>query len=286
MTYSDTHPVTGYPTDTLYVMGGREAQTCIREAGPMSRAEQARFTTGTVPYTLGLEPRERTMLPGYDSGVLCMLLGLFVLLSYNFRHYSTFLKNFVTDLFSVRHREGTFEVRTFSEAGALASMVLVACLSEGIIVNSWLPAAGFGAPARLGAFFTIGGVTAVAVLYYLWQVAAYSLAGYVFASPEGARMWMKGFNASQTLLAFMLFIPALGVLFNPEAAPAVVSIAVTAYILARLVFIFKGFRLFFGDFGSLSYFILYLCTLEIVPLVALCRLAVWFDRLALGISGF
>lgn len=286
MTSPEPHPLTGLATDSLFAEAGGEARTSLREAGPLSRAEKARFQSGTVPYMHGLEPRERTLLPGYDSGVLCLLIGLFLLLSYNFRHYSTFLKNFVTDLFSVRHREGTFEVRTFSEAGVLGSLVLVASLSEGIIVNALLPSLGFGAPGMYGAFLTIGAVTAAAAVYYLCQAAAYSLTGYVFASKVTARMWMKGFNASQTLLAFMLFIPALVVLFNPAASAAVAAFAAAAYVLARLIFICKGFRLFFVDFGSLSYFILYLCTLEIVPLVALYRLAVWFDSLSFGFGGF
>ena len=241
------------------------------------------LTTGVVPYTLGLEPLERTQLPGYDSGVLCLLIGMFLLLSFNFRHYSTFLKNFLTDLLSTRRREGTFEVNTFSETGVLVSVVLVACLSQGIIINAWLNGAGL-AGVIPGAFITIGGITLAGALYYLWQLAAYATVGYVFTDKVSARMWLKGFNASQALLAFMLFIPALAVLFNPGAATAVVTIGISAYILARFLFICKGFRLFYDNFGSLVYFILYLCTLEITPLVVVYRMACALPPILEGVT--
>lgn len=240
--------------------------------GPLVGTDAAAYPATVVAYTTGLPPQPRTLLPGYDSGVLCLLIGIFLLLSYNFRHYSTFLKNFITDLVSTRRREGTFEVRTFSEAGVLISVVLVACLSEGIIVNAALTRS-VGDALLPGVFVVIGVVTVVAVVYYLWQLCAYTVVGYVFTDRVAARMWIKGFNASQTLLAFMLVIPALIVLFNPGAAGVVEAIALTAYVLTRLIFIYKGFRLFYDNFGSLLYFILYLCTLEIVPIMVLYRLA-------------
>lgn len=255
-----------------------QPKVCRETDGPASAAEHRIFAVGQIPYLRGLQPQPRTTLPGYDSGVLCLLIGLFLLLSYNFRHYSTFLKNFLTDLVSVRRREGTFEVRTFSETGVLMSIVLVACLSEGIIINAQLTRLGMMGTWP-GVFFVVGGVTLVAVLYYLWQLAAYATVGYVFADKVSARLWMKGFNASQALLAFMLFIPALVVLFNPGAAAVVVPVAIFSYLLARLLFICKGFRLFYDNFSSLIYFILYLCTLEIVPLVVLYRAAGFLSSL-------
>ncbi|MCI9285458.1 MAG: DUF4271 domain-containing protein [Muribaculaceae bacterium] len=228
------------------------------------------ITTGRIPWTEGLSPDTRATLPGYDSGVLCLLLGMFLLLAYNFRHYSTIAKTFWNDLWSTRRREGTFQVRTTSETGVLLSLVLAACLSEGIIVNSMLPAT---LPDAIpGGVFTITvTLTSVAVVYYLWQLAAYYSTGAVFTDKASARMWLKGFNASQGLLAALLIIPAMIVLFNPGAAMTVAIIAAILYLMARIIFICKGFRLFYDNFGSLIYFILYLCSLEIVPLVLLYR---------------
>ncbi len=234
------------------------------------------FSSGRVPFTEGYEPGVKASLPGYDSGVLCLLLLMFLMLAYNFRHYSTFLKNFATDLFSIRRREGFFDVRTASETGVQLSMIFMACLSEGIIINS---VAGQSLDRGFGVFAVIGVITLVAALYYVWQLGAYFTVGAVFIDRVSARMWMKGFNASQALLAMLLVVPALVVLFNPGAAKTVALTGAGFYILTRIVFICKGFRLFYDNFGSLVYFILYLCSLEIVPLILLYRTVLFLQNL-------
>ncbi|MDE6240375.1 MAG: DUF4271 domain-containing protein, partial [Muribaculaceae bacterium] len=45
------------------------------------------------------------------------------------------------------------------------------------------------------------------------------------------------------------------------------------YLLFRLVFISNGFSIFYRNIFSLVYFILYLCTLEIIPLIYVFKLA-------------
>lgn len=250
---------------------------CTEQDAVSPVSEHTWFSRGQVAYTQGHEPGEKASLPGYDSGVLCLLLGMFLLLAYNFRHYSTFLKNFATDLFSIRRREDSFDVRTASETGVQLSLMFMACLSEGIIVNSALGVAG--ASSGPGVFVVISALTLAAILYYLWQLGTYYVVGYVFADRVAARLWMKGFNASQALLAMLLVVPALVVLFNPVAAPVVVICGLSCYFLTRILFICKGFRLFYDNFGSLIYFILYLCSLEIVPIVLLYRTILFMQTL-------
>ena len=252
----------------------------LREDGPVLQSELQGMTLGVVPYTQGLPPLERKGLPGYDSGVLCLLIGMFLLLASNFRHYSTFFKNFLGDLLSVRRREKTFGVRTFSETGVQASIVLIACFCEGIIINSAFVERPVIGPVS-GEFFVIGARTLMALLYYLWQLAAYGVVGSIFTDKVSARMWMKGFNASQSLLSMLIVVPAVVVLFNPSASHIVIILGLIAYFVARFAFICKGFRLFYDNFGSLLYFILYLCSLEIVPLVLLYRAVLFIHNLLL-----
>ena len=66
------------------------AKVCREYEAPSSLSEKQITTLGRVPYTEGVIPEERTLLPGYDSGVLSLLIGVFILLAVNFRHYSSF----------------------------------------------------------------------------------------------------------------------------------------------------------------------------------------------------
>ncbi|MDE6371059.1 MAG: DUF4271 domain-containing protein, partial [Duncaniella sp.] len=122
-----------------------------------------------------------------------------------------------------------------------------------------------------GEFTLLGGLMVLALLYYVWDLAAYTLVGAVFTDKVSAKMMMKGFNASQSLLAMLIVVPALIVLFNPSAAGVVAVLGIVSYVLTRVVFISKGFRLFYDNFGTWVYFILYLCSLEIVPLIIIYR---------------
>lgn len=84
---------------------------------------------------------------------------------------------------------------------------------------------------------------------------------------------MRGFFASQALLGLMLTVPALSLIFYPGAAAIVVWVGVALYVIARLLFFSKGFRFFYTNLFSLLYFILYLCTVEIAPILFMWRMS-------------
>lgn len=250
-------------------------RVCREEESPYITRNVKSLSTGRVPYTEGITPEPRMMLPGYDTGVMCLIIGIFLIISANFRHYSTFLKNFAQDLWKVRGRQNVFNDHTVSETRVQASLTMLLCLCEGILVYSAISRA-----VSVGHIFAIIGLTTVlAAVYYLWQIVAYRIVGYVFATEESTTQWVKGFKASQSLLGIALVLPALIVLFNPGTAGAMIFISLALYVTARIIFIFKGFRIFYDNYFSLVYFILYLCTLEIVPPVFICKAALFITHL-------
>lgn len=246
------------------VPGARDSILCRETDAPWSAREQKECIIGRVPYTEGIEPQPRHELPGYDSGVMTLVIGVFVIITLNFRHYTTFLKTFTQNLFSVRKRANVFDERsTVSETRVLLSLILLLCLSEGILLFSFLRLRGSLLPNLAG----IGSLTVLAAVYYILQLVAYHTVGYVFTSRARAVMWLKGFNASQSLLGICIAPPALLALFNPAIVPTLLSISVILYVVARIIFIYKGFRIFYNNSLALIYFILYLCSLEIIPLI-------------------
>lgn len=256
-----------------------EPRLCRSEHAPRPAAVTGQyFTLGRTPSSYGIPGEPRPMLPGYDTGVMCLLIATFLILSANFRHYSTFVKNFAQDLWKVRNRPNTFDDHTMSETRVMASFIMVLCLSEGIIVFSTIARTMPGLPI----FSSVGSITALALFFYTAQTIAYRTVGYTFTTAENALQWVKGFKASQSLLGIALAVPAMVVLFNPGLTTAVTLTALALYVVARIIFILKGFRIFYTNSFSLIYFILYLCTLEILPPIVLCRAAVkltqFFER--------
>ncbi len=227
------------------------------------------YATGRVPYTRGMEAIPRPQMPGNDTGVMAMLMALLMLLALNCRNYATFFKTFTADLLKVRERDNIFDDHTLSETRIIISLLLSLCVCEGILLFSAVSEQGAALPASMSV--CIAALTVAAGVYYCWQFAAYAAVGYLFTAPWLAKQWLRGFNASQALLGLFLLIPAMGVLFRPEATEGFLIASGMLYVTARLIFICKGFKIFYHNSFSLIYFILYLCTLEIVPLIFIYR---------------
>lgn len=271
---ADTTATTTVTTDSITAVhtmrrNALEPLTCHEVDGP--RVLHLRNATlGRVPYSEGIAPSPRATLPGYDPGVNILLIILFLIISANVRHYSTFIKTFTQDLFTVRRRANVFdESNTMSETRVLLSLTTLTCICEGILLYSAI-APGDNRPAPFAGVVVL---SFLAALYYLWQLAAYSTVGYIFSTSADTSQWIKGFNASQSLLGLGLVVPALLSLFNPGLTPLLLSLSIFLYIVARIIFISKGYRIFYENYTSLVYFILYLCTLEIIPSLIFYRLA-------------
>ncbi|MCM1482897.1 MAG: DUF4271 domain-containing protein [Muribaculaceae bacterium] len=262
-------------TLTFDTPGVFEPIVCREDESPQVLRQVGSMHTGKVAFAEGITPEPRPMLPGYNTGVMCLIIGIFLIISSNFRHYSTFLKTFAQDLWKVRSRQNVFNDHTVSETRVQVSLIMLLCICEGIIIYS---AIARSIPVD-HIFITIALTSALAAVYYLWQRVAYATIGYVFATEESTTQWVKGFRASQCLLAITLVLPAMIVLFNPGSAGAMIFIGLTLYVTARIIFIFKGFRIFYDNYFSLVYFILYLCTLEIVPPVFICKAAMYLTLL-------
>lgn len=255
-------------TEKQVFVNALEKKTCHELEAPRI-LHLRNVTLGRVPYSDGLAPIPRAKLPGYDSGVMCLLIAIFLILTANFRHYSTFIKTFAQDLFTVRRRANAFDNNnTMSETRVLVSLASLVCICEAVILFSATNIEGVAST-----FIAIGLLTLLTGAYYITQLIAYRTVGYLFGTSADTRQWIKGFNASQSLLGLALLIPALLLLFNPGMASFLLSISVVLYGIARFIFISKGFRIFYENYSSLLYFFLYLCTLEIIPPLVLFRLA-------------
>lgn len=226
----------------------------------------------TSTYMLGIEGTPRPVGYGENSWLSTIIVAMLVIISLNISHCRQLFKNFRQNLVGIRQRANAFDNRTANETRTLCIIIMLLCLSEGILMFSAAVSAGI-VREDTGALSMTMLLALAALGYYLWQVAVYSTVGYAFADRDATRQWLSGFNASQTLLSMLLIVPALLSLFYTGLTDVMLVLAAGCYILSRILFICKGFRIFYTNFGSLLYFILYLCALEITPLLILRRLS-------------
>lgn len=211
----------------------------------------------------------RNNLPGYDSWIMLIVLGVLLFAIFNFRNYSLLLKNFGRALWQVRERENAFDNHTLNETRILVSLILILCVSEGTLVMSLTSAENIS--PSIPSILSLLLFSLLAGVFYFFQYSSYTVVGYTFTDHNYTRQWLRCFNATQALLGLLFIIPTFIVLFNPEFTLPTAAICFVLYIGARIIFIIKGFRIFYHNLFSLIYFILYLCSLEIVPLVLVYR---------------
>lgn len=240
---------------------------------PFSRAEKALTpSTPASSYMLGLEGTPRPVGYGENSWLSTIIVAMLVIIALNINHCRQLFKNFRQNLVGIRQRANAFDNRTANETRTLCIIIVLLCLSEGILMFSAAVSAGI-VRENSGALSMTMVLSLVALGFYLWQLVVYRMVGYAFADRDATRQWKTGFNASQVLLSLLLIVPALLSLFYTGLTDIMLTLAAGCYILTRILFICKGFRIFYTNFGSLLYFILYLCALEITPLLILRRLS-------------
>ncbi len=221
-------------------------------------------TTTLPPFMSGNEPQSRTNHPGHDSGIIIILSITFLLVAFNYSSYRRLLSTYSQSLWNVRRRANAFDDHTTNERSLIAILIFQLCVYVGILLSAKISTIIPINPDKI--LITTYSMMGVYGLYYLFQLTSYSIVGWVFSDDGGLSQWIKGFNASHIFLGFALIIPTLISIFYPTTTEVMLTIAIILYVIVRLMFIFKGFRIFYNNLYSLFYFILYLCTLEIIPI--------------------
>lgn len=214
-----------------------------------------------------LEPTLRTVTAGNDSAMLTALLAIFIVSAFCSPTISRMAAHYFKQLFR-SNREPLTGERTFGER-----MALFICLLQTVAFEGLLLFAAFGGINDESPLTVLAAMAGVCAMLMLVQLVGYRLVGYAFANSEDSHSWQSAFFITQSLLGYLLAVPAVGVLFYPEACGILCSVGIGFYILFRIPLFISEFRIFKTDKFSLFYFFLYLCTLEIVPLLTVRWLA-------------
>jgi len=109
------------------------------------------------------------------------------------------------------------------------------------------------------------------VAFFLYKFLTYSILGSIFFKKETVLQWNDDFFSIISLNGIFLFLPTL-IFFYVESAFYICYYFFLFYLIFNLFFIFyKIYTLFFQGKHLLFYFILYLCTQEIIPVYLVYR---------------
>ena len=205
------------------------------------------------------------------SWIYLGLAAIFCLVGFCMRNSPRYWKAVVADLVATRERGNVFD-ETVRETTFLVLLNLMWTVSAGVLlwsaVRCFNPCSPVNSPDVPDApTIGIGICTAMCLLYNGAMQLAYWVSGYVFREARQAAMWVRGAAAAAALEAVLFFPNALLVMVRPEWTWILLIMAACVFIMGKIMFIFKGIRIFFNHSSSWLLFLYYLCSLEIVPLI-------------------
>ena len=207
------------------------------------------------------------------SFIIGALFILFLIIALRFRNNFKYVITIFSNLVETRTRGNIFD-DTVRETSLIVLLNVLWCVCAGIIGYCVFQ---FLHPEMGGFHYRAVGMLlgmAIASVYSLFKWGVYASVGWIFSDRQHSELWVKGFSASQALMAPALFLTALVAICQPNTALEIGFISAGVFIMAKLVFIWKGYRIFFNQFSSWVLFLCYLCSLEIVPLILCYRCAV------------
>jgi hypothetical protein len=217
--------------------------------------------------------------PLHDTPSMALLLAGLLAVALCYHKGYKYIENFFHYMFSTRRRENLFEDHTVNETSIQAALVANTCIVEGFIiylaVQLMWPV--FALSLQQGVFLHVAAYSGLALAFYAAQWVVFKLLGYTFLDAVGSKLWIDGFKASQSFLGLTLLPVLVLLMLYPAHGKLLLTVAASLYLVARLIFIYKGFRIFYGNLSSILYFLLYLCAVEIVPLVLVTGLTYWIS---------
>ena len=209
-----------------------------------------------------------------QTGISFILCGIFILVlitALRFRNNIKYAVTLFKSLIETRTRQNVFD-DTVRETSLIILLNILWCGCAGVICFNICGYFGNWSVTPSGEVQGICLGMLAAVGYTIFRSAAYWGIGWVFSDSVHASMWLRGFGASQGLMTPFFFLIALFGICNPTMNFPVVIASAAIYFAVKLVFIWKGYRIFFNQFSSWVLFLCYLCSLEIVPLILTYRI--------------
>jgi hypothetical protein len=210
---------------------------------------------GTVHRTEGVDA----------SWVLMLLLLLFMAVGVKAGKSRKYFQILVRDLTDTRRRNNIFD-DTVRETSFLIILNVLSLASLGVILFygiGGLEMVAKGADVTLGLLICIG----VSLAYGFLMWCTYWVSGVVFSDKTTTRIWVRGFAAAQALLGVALLPIALAMMFYPICCQELLFCAFSLFVISKIIFLCKGFRIFSHQPSSYLLFLYYLCTVELIPLI-------------------
>ena len=219
----------------------------------------------------GVKGIPRTFSPGANSWVSLLLILCFLLVTGSYRSSNKFIQYILSEIFDHKERSSFYQKATLNIVRLKIALLFMTFLMEGlalyVVYNQYVP----NNATALQSLTLIGIFSGCFLIWFLLQLGCYGLLTYTFSHKTNTTMIGGALTGITILQGLLLFIPVLVSIYHSIPLNSFIFITVLLYLATRIFFIYKGVKIFFRDFYSLIYVVLYLCTFEIAPLLVIYK---------------
>jgi len=220
-----------------------------------------------VPFQ-GFQGIQHPSTPANQGWLFFLLLGLFFLLIFFLIRYPTFIKDTVQSFLKSYERGRNMNEEQFNVAPL--SMVL---FSLGVV--SLYAFSFFYKPPETFELQSYGYFLVITAAFFVFKWLTIQLIGFVFFDKSTFKLAKFSYFRLFFLLTIILF-PLLTLhVYLPNSSNWSSIVTLFLFIIAFMVLIIKFFQIFSTKFVAFFYIFLYLCTLEILPLILLIKAYQW-----------
>jgi len=218
-----------------------------------------------VPLHRGFPGIPHPSLPQTEGWVFILLIALFFLLVYSISRSGGMIGETIKTFFQVKDRSSIFSKATVNDFRLRLLLIIFSggVLSLYLYLVIFKPENPFS--IRIYSYFLM-----ITGLYLGLKSLLLDLLGYVFLSPSSLKMAKDGYFNILSVLGIILFPLLILQIYIPYTyyqIPGIISLI--ACLSACILVIIKLFQIFFHKTVATFYIMLYLCTLEILPLIIL-----------------
>lgn len=221
----------------------------------------------------GIYAEKRPTSPAENPWIVGLLILSFAFFAISYRRGAKYLKHLFSSLFKAKNRGNLFDETTINENQLRLSLILLTFITEGIALYHSIIA-----PMVTNSNHTLVCIAiciAISAIFYLLQKGTYIVLGNIFSTRQQTEGFLENFTSTNILIGLFFTPFILVMLFIPGMGNIASFICLVLYILARFIIIYKGIRFFSPHIYNLLYIILYLCALEIIPLILIRKLLVY-----------
>lgn len=216
----------------------------------------------SVSVLRGFEGIELPSSPSSESWVFVLVVFMFMLLVITFSRSMGWFAEALENMFKVKERSSIFS-KSGSHSGE--TKLFMSAFSVGILslyayFLLYIPADGFR-------FVVYAKLFVVTALFFGLKYLIGSVLGYVFSDTGTSKMAKEGYFNVLSFTTIALFPVLLIQIYYPQSDSSFWQFLVLfVWLLGGLTLAIKLFQIFYGKMLDSFYIMLYLCTLEILPL--------------------